>query len=717
MALGKLTAAALCFVAVAGSSTLNSSQLHPAGLLLGGEDFSEELILQPLWDGSVLARFTFTTRLKRKNNTAPNSEKPGTATGHSTDGLLSSVGYDLFPKSISQIVHKHSLVELHVSLTRGRWLYDRWGELAEAAPPGAEVLAWQASPGHSSGSAADDVVDGQWTRLSHALAGTLCASLNTLATTSATLAASPFDRSPISRLLHSAPLRNGSHGRLPVLLREIRNNFDQDGDLIESSKQSLRYGVLPQEAVCTENLTPWLKLLPCGDKEGLATLLRSRQRLFSARFQSLQLRVLNHRLRGTLDTTAWRQPACATPGSDLELRQSLVLVLDPLPGISSVSGGASFKLSELFRDQSPSNDAERRQTKGSSQRNPTDKPPSMARCCVASTSKLFVDIDGRLAQSLRTESLPPWGAIIGHSVDDTDAAFSVEPQPAGVARLASGRLRMDYSSLLSGGVDSGVDLVFEWREGAKALPMKASLPVGIQRSLGSSVGPEGSISFEIYRTLGSPASALGLCLLQNFPWFIQLYMQTYRLVVDSRVLAIADDKHIVDFVPASGPTSSSQLEVCFIMDAHINSSQISIDFQKKFLSIYDFPADANRGFDIPAAVLAPLYDHWEVSSFQTDRERCYGEKDSAPIYSQTSILRMPMPDFSMPYNVVALSCTVLSVFVASTLGTLLRRFDMNEDRRPPMTKLIDGVGAAVRKVKAVLCAARTRQSPGDAKAG
>ena len=28
----------------------------------------------------------------------------------------------------------------------------------------------------------------------------------------------------------------------------------------------LRYAVLPREVVCTENLTPWKKLLPCSSK-------------------------------------------------------------------------------------------------------------------------------------------------------------------------------------------------------------------------------------------------------------------------------------------------------------------------------------------------------------------------------------------------------------------------------------------------------------------
>ncbi|GFH21709.1 glutathione peroxidase, partial [Haematococcus lacustris] len=40
--------------------------------------------------------------------------------------------------------------------------------------------------------------------------------------------------------------------------------------------------VLPQEPVCTDNLTPWLKLLPCGSKAGVAQLMSSRATIFSS---------------------------------------------------------------------------------------------------------------------------------------------------------------------------------------------------------------------------------------------------------------------------------------------------------------------------------------------------------------------------------------------------------------------------------------------------
>lgn len=45
---------------------------------------------------------------------------------------------------------------------------------------------------------------------------------------------------------------------------------------------------LPQEAICTENLTPWTKLLPCRGRKGLASLLVATN-LFNSQFISLSL--------------------------------------------------------------------------------------------------------------------------------------------------------------------------------------------------------------------------------------------------------------------------------------------------------------------------------------------------------------------------------------------------------------------------------------------
>lgn len=43
------------------------------------------------------------------------------------------------------------------------------------------------------------------------------------------------------------------------------------------------------------------------------------------------------------------------------------------------------------------------------------------------------------------------------------------------------------------------------------------------------------------------------------------------------------------------------------------------------------------------------------------------------VHSEGSLVQLATPDFSMPYNVICLSSTVMGVFVGSTLNTLLYR--------------------------------------------
>ncbi len=65
--------------------------------------------------------------------------------------------------------------------------------------------------------------------------------------------------------------------------------------------------------VCTENLTPFLKLLPCKGKTGIATLLDG-HKLFDASWQSMAIDV---------------RPVCPADGECvLEMEQTIDMVLD-----------------------------------------------------------------------------------------------------------------------------------------------------------------------------------------------------------------------------------------------------------------------------------------------------------------------------------------------------------------------------------------------------
>jgi phosphatidylinositol glycan class T len=119
--------------------------------------------------------------------------------------------------------------------------------------------------------------------LTNALSGLFCASLNFIDSTRTTRPVMSFQ--PV-----------GNHP----------NSTHEDLHLL--------HGTLPREVVCTENLTPFLKLLPCKGKAGISSLLDG-HKLFDASWQSMSIDV---------------QPICPTSGGEcqLQITQTIDMVLD-----------------------------------------------------------------------------------------------------------------------------------------------------------------------------------------------------------------------------------------------------------------------------------------------------------------------------------------------------------------------------------------------------
>lgn len=120
----------------------------------------------------------------------------------------------------------------------------------------------------------------KWTTLAQSLSGLFCASLNFIDSTRTTR---------------------------PVA------TFEHVGDHPESDRLHLLHGILPGEVVCTENLTPFIKLLPCKGKAGISSLLDG-HKLFDASWQSMSVDVF---------------PLCTEESECLvRIEQSVDMVLD-----------------------------------------------------------------------------------------------------------------------------------------------------------------------------------------------------------------------------------------------------------------------------------------------------------------------------------------------------------------------------------------------------
>ncbi|KAK5007475.1 Subunit of the glycosylphosphatidylinositol transamidase complex-like protein, partial [Cryomyces antarcticus] len=92
--------------------------------------------------------------------------------------------------------------------------------------------------------------------------------------------------------------------------------FEPEGTHSNASMRNLHllHGTLPHEVVCTENLTPFLKLLPCKGKAGISSLLDG-HKLFDANWQTMAVDV---------------KPVCPEDGTEciLQIEQTVDMVLD-----------------------------------------------------------------------------------------------------------------------------------------------------------------------------------------------------------------------------------------------------------------------------------------------------------------------------------------------------------------------------------------------------
>jgi GPI-anchor transamidase subunit T len=91
-------------------------------------------------------------------------------------------------------------------------------------------------------------------------------------------------------------------------------SFEPLGDHATSDQLHLLHGTLPGEVVCTENLTPFLKMLPCKGKAGISSLFDG-HKLFDASWQSMSIDV---------------RPICPSAEGEclIEIEQNVDMVLD-----------------------------------------------------------------------------------------------------------------------------------------------------------------------------------------------------------------------------------------------------------------------------------------------------------------------------------------------------------------------------------------------------
>lgn len=442
----------------------------------GGSEYQELLEITPLSRDYLLSSFTFNTS--------------------SADiSAVESNHFDILPRSLLQIARKSHTTSLHLRFSRGRWNQQVWGSLPHDGrrTGGTGIEVWASI---DSDSPAED-----WTRLVNSLSGMFCASLNFI---------------------------DGTRTIKPrFALRE------------EFSTGELFYGSLPQETVCTENLTPFLKLLPCKGHAGISSLL-SGHKLFDTDWSVLSV---------DLDTSPVGGIK-VTLGVDLvfDLQRALSTARDPLPA-SQPSEELICAEDKFYTSDVTCFPQDGRQFQDWSFTQIFGKPLSN-RCSVADEEATHMRINhGSQAR------------LVPHSQlrENEHSSYILQEE----------QLNLQYSD--------------------RNEPMITAAPIEVRRTLtshGSSL--HGKITLAITNKKGE---AVDIVYFSTLPWFMRPYLHT---------LSTSHKGVIYDTVyePEKDRIRPTHLEMKLKVPAN-EVIVITFEFERTVLRYAEYPPDANRGFDVP----------------------------------------------------------------------------------------------------------------------
>ena len=162
----------------------------------------------------------------------------------------------------------------------------------------------------------------------------------------------------------------------------------------------------------------------------------------------------------------------------------------------------------------------------------------------------------------------------------------------------------------------------------------------------------------------STISSIEFVYFETLPWFMKPYLHTLTARLTTASTTSPDIIKETFYRPALDRRRGTQLELLISVPAD-SAVILTYDFDKAILRYTEYPPDANRGFDVAPAVIRLLPSSGNSSS-----------NSQAPLYIRTSslLLPLPTPDFSMPYNVIILTSTVMALAFGMIFNLLVRRF-------------------------------------------
>jgi phosphatidylinositol glycan class T len=311
--------------------------------------------------------------------------------------------------------------------------------------------------------------------------------------------------------------------------------------------------------------------------------------------------------------------------SSIELKQTLSAVYDPIhAGVAK-----KWSMSRLF-----------------------GKALSSA-CPLAQKSNIFVDIT------------TPLGV---HTV--------LKPEPNIVKKYSFGMKEFEFAVYNLKEISNGLDISIDYQK--KLTSSLVNSPFLVAKRYLTKYGEEmGGLVCKI--TNKHPSEEINLVYYDVIPYFIRVYVHTLKILLNG--VSYRPPKMI--FIPGKGRLRPSSIEILIKLPPQ-SEVVISVDFEKVLLDWTSHPPDSHHGFYLPSAIISTILPDAQNMSGHLDsfsRETthpvttCGDRKELfTRIYTEALLVFVATPDFSMPYNVICLSCTVIAIAFGTIFNLATRNF-------------------------------------------
>ncbi|PAV62197.1 hypothetical protein WR25_16996 [Diploscapter pachys] len=165
------------------------------------------------------------------------------------------------------------------------------------------------------------------------------------------------------------------------------------------------------------------------------------------------------------------------------------------------------------------------------------------------------------------------------------------------------------------------------------------------------------------------------------PWFMRIYYGSIQMKCQ---LLGGSRENVIPAVLSKNfkesliRTSPSTIEWQFVL-LHESMCEFEFEFDKAHMRIWDYPPDANHGMYAAGALLViddkegrlhnhrPILGDYVNSAYEQLTNPTLPYPLSYSVFSNPILVSLPVPDFSMPFNVICFVLTVVSFCISPVL--------------------------------------------------